>query len=163
MTIRAFLGLTASICAAPLAAQAPASADAAAWLSGCWVMRRGTAIVEEQWMAPAGGVMLGMGRTVKAGVVQDYELMIIRARDGRVDYEAHPMQQAASTFTATVVSDTLLQFENPQHDFPRVVSYRRQGADSMVARIAASPAPGGKQVLFPYQRVACPGAPPAHH
>lgn len=107
--------------------------------------------------------MLGMGRTVKAGVVEDYELMIIRAKDGRVDYEAHPMQQAASVFTATVISDTLLQFENPRHDFPKVVSYRRHGADSVVARIAASPAPGGQQVLFPYVRVACPGATAARH
>ena len=93
-------------------------------------------------MAPAGGTMLGMGRTIREGELDDYELMIIRAKDGRVDYEAHPMMQPTAVFTATVVSDTLLQFENPRHDFPRLIAYQRRGTDSLVARIAAGPAEG---------------------
>ena len=69
------------------------------------------------------------------------------------------MMQPTSVFTATVVSDTLLQFENPRHDFPRLIAYQRRGADSLIARIAAGPAPGDNQVAFPYRRAACPGAP----
>ena len=110
-------------------------------------------------MAPAGGTMLGMGRTVKAGRLDDYELMLIRAHDGRVDFEAHPMMQPTAVFTATVMSDTLLQFENPRHDFPRLIAYQRRGADSLLARIAAGPAPGDHQVVFAYRRIACAGAP----
>lgn len=140
-------------------AQAPAKIEHAAWLAGCWVTHRGPATVEEQWMAPAGGTMLGMGRTIRDGRLDDYELMLIRAKDGRVDYEAHPMMQPTAVFTATVISDTLLQFENPRHDFPRLIAYHRRGPDSLIARIAAGPAPGDKQVAFPYRRVTCPGAP----
>lgn len=141
------------------AAQAPPSITSAAWLAGCWVMQRGTTTIEEQWMTPAGGAMLGMGRTMKAGRLDDYELVLIREHDGRLDYEAHPVMQPASVFTATVVSDTLLQFENPRHDFPRLIAYRRRGADSVIARIAAGPAPGDNQVLFAYRRTPCPGSP----
>ena len=141
------------------AAQAPPSIASAAWLAGCWVMQRGTTTIEEQWMTPAGGAMLGMGRTMKAGRLDDYELVLIRERDGRLDYEAHPVMQPASVFTATLVSDTLLQFENPRHDFPKLIAYRRRGADSVIARIAAGPAPGDNQVLFAYRRVSCPGSP----
>ena len=58
-------------------------------------------------MAPAGGTMLGMGRNDSGeGKLDAYELLIIRAKDGRVDYEAHPMMQPTAVFTATVVSDT---------------------------------------------------------
>lgn len=145
--------------ARPTAAQVPTTLGHAAWLAGCWVATRGSATIEEQWMAPAGGAMLGMGRTIREGRLDDYELMLIRALNGRVDYEAHPMMQPTAVFTATVVSDTLLQFENPRHDFPRLIAYERRGRDSLVARIAAGPAPGDKQVLFPYRRVACAGTP----
>ena len=143
----------------PAAAQAPVTVHGAAWLAGCWVMQRGQTTVEEQWMAPAGGTMLGMGRTIKGGKLDDYELVLIRAQDGRVDYEAHPMLQPTAVFTATVVSDTLLQFENPRHDFPRLIAYHRRGADSLIARIAAGPAPGDKQIFFAYGRATCTGAP----
>ena len=146
-------------CGRGAAGQAPATINHAAWLAGCWVTLRGQATIEEQWMAPAGGTMLGMGRTIKAGRLDDYELMLIRAHDGRVDFEAHPMMQPTSVFTATVMSDTLLQFENPRHDFPRLIAYQRRGADSLLARIAAGPAPGDHQVVFTYRRMACAGAP----
>jgi hypothetical protein len=49
----------------PVAAQAPASIARAAWIAGCWVTERGKATIEEQWMAPAAGTMLGMGRTIR--------------------------------------------------------------------------------------------------
>lgn len=140
-------------------AQAPSSIASASWLAGCWVTTRGKATIEEQWMAPAGGTMLGMGRTIREGKLDDYELVLIRAKDGRVDYEAHPMMQPTSVFTATIVSDTLLQFENPRHDFPKLVAYQRRGTDSLVARIAAGPAKGDQQIVFAYRRVACGGPP----
>ena len=37
--------------------------DRVAWLGGCFEMRQGNLIVEEQRMAPRGGSMLGMSRT----------------------------------------------------------------------------------------------------
>lgn len=155
-------GMVLLLASEPMLAQAPPSIASASWLAGCWVMQRGTTTIEEQWMTPAGGTMLGMGRTVKAGRLDDYELVLLRERDGRIDYEAHPVMQPASVFTATVVSDTLLQFENPRHDFPKLIAYRRRGADSVIARIAAGPAPGDNQVVFAYRRAACPGTPVTH-
>jgi len=160
LTVRTFwaASLLLFICQ-PAEAQAPVSIGRAAWLAGCWASERGKATFEEQWMAPAGGTMLGIGRTIRDGRLDDYELMIIRAKDARVDYEAHPMMQPTAVFTATVVSDTVLQFENPRHDFPKLIAYQRRGADSLVARVAAGPAKGDQQVAFSYHRVACGGPP----
>ena len=39
--------------------------DQAAFMTGCWERRSNTSLVEEQWLAPRGGVMLGMSRTVR--------------------------------------------------------------------------------------------------
>jgi hypothetical protein len=143
--------------ASPLAAQqAPAAIANAAWLAGCWRLEVKNRTIDEQWMAPAGSVMLGMSRTVLDGQLQEYELVLLRAQDGRLDYEAHPVRQAAAVFSATHVSDTLLTFENPRHDFPKLVAYQKHGKDSVIARIASGPQPDAKTIRFPYRRIACP-------
>ncbi len=38
-----------------------------AWLAGCWEVAGATTVVEEQWMRPRGGSMLGMSRTTRDG------------------------------------------------------------------------------------------------
>lgn len=42
-----------------------------------------------------------------------------------------PVRFAAKTITATE-----LIFENPQHDFPQIISYKRIGTDSLIAEIS---------------------------
>ena len=44
-------------------AQKKALLEDLSWLSGCWEGRQGNAILEEIWSKPAGGSMLGLGRT----------------------------------------------------------------------------------------------------
>ena len=75
--------------------------------------------------------MLGMGRTVRGGKTVEYELVLINERDGRLAYEAHPSGQPSATFLSTTVSETSVVFENPEHDFPQRVGYRREGADGL--------------------------------
>lgn len=152
------LALAALLLAAPAAAQ-QASLKAASWLGGCWRLEAGSRVVDEQWMAPAGDVMLGMARTVKDGRLAEYELTLLRFVDGRLDYEAHPVRQPAAVFSSTHVSDTLLVFENPRHDFPKLIAYEKHGRDSLVARIAGGNQPSDRSVLYPYRRVPCANAP----
>ncbi len=44
----------------------------------------------------------------------------------------------AITFTSTVLQDTLVQFENPAHDFPRMINYRLATANNMQAFIGGT-------------------------
>ncbi len=116
----------------------------AGWLSGCWVASSGRRITEETWMAPAGGMMLGMSRTVRDGVATGYEFLLLRVIEGRLVYSAHPSGQEPTDFRATSVSSALLRFENPSHDFPKRIDYVRVSRDSVVARVFAetqSPVP----------------------
>ncbi len=44
------------------------------WLSGCWTNTGKSAETTlEQWLKPAGGMMFGVGRTIKDGKVVNYE------------------------------------------------------------------------------------------
>jgi hypothetical protein len=58
------------------------------WMAGCWSMTRGDAIVEEHWMNPAGGTMLGMSRTVRRGTTTEYEFLQIRDVNGTLRLSA---------------------------------------------------------------------------
>lgn len=42
------------------------------------------------------------------------------------------------TFTSSILQDTLVQFENPAHDFPRIINYRLASESSMQAFIGGT-------------------------
>jgi hypothetical protein len=74
------------------------------WLAGCLEMRSGNRVVEEQRMAERAGTMLGMGRTVGARGLGDYELTLIKQDGDRLLFEAHPKGQPPATFAARVAT-----------------------------------------------------------
>jgi hypothetical protein len=124
-----------------------------AWLSGCWQITRGAEVIDEQWMAPRGGVMVGMARTVRGDKVVTTESTIIRVRDGKLVYEANPSGQQPTTFTASIATADRVIFENLQHDYPKRVAYERKGADAVTAWI--DDGAGARRVEYPFTRAAC--------
>jgi hypothetical protein len=143
-----------------LAACASAQANPFAaidWLGGCWAQTGREAGSVEQWMAPAGGLMLGMARTLKNGRVVEFEFMQIRAdADGKLSYVAQPQGRPPTEFGLLRQGEAEAVFENPAHDFPQRVIYRREGADRLVARIEGTMKGQVRGIDFPMQRVACP-------
>jgi hypothetical protein len=89
-----------------------------AWMAGCWGARSANRVAEEYWMAPAGGLMLGMSRTVVRDTVREFEQLRIELVKGTPTYIAHPSGQHEASFPAIAVSDTAVWFANPAHDFP---------------------------------------------
>jgi hypothetical protein len=99
--------------------------------------------------------MLGMSRTVRDGKLLEYELIVLREQDGRLAYHAHPSGQASAVFLSTSVTESSALFENPEHDFPQKVGYRRAG-DALVAWVEGTAGGKVRRVEFPYRRVPCP-------
>jgi len=62
----------------------------------------------------------------------------------------------SADFASIAVSDTAVTFENPTHDFPQRVMYRRAGRDSLVARVEGQRRGTVRGVDCPYRRVECP-------
>ena len=147
--------VVALLLGASIAAAQQPTIDHARWLQGCWQSVRGETTIEEQWMAPRGGTMLGMGRTVRGGKTAEYELVVIKEQDGRLAYEAHPSGQPRATFLSTTVSETSVVFENAEHDFPQRVGYRRESPDSLQAWIEGTVSGESRRVDFSYQRASC--------
>ena len=128
--------------------------DRAAFIQGCWQRQNGNRIVEEQWMAPRGGVMLGMSRTVRADSVIEWEFIRLYERGGNLVYAAQPARQAPAEFESTSIERDVITFANPAHDFPQRIIYRR-GGDSLFARIEGVRNGQERGVDFRYARVRC--------
>jgi hypothetical protein len=134
-------------------APAPSPVDQVAWIAGCWTLSAGGRQVLEQWIPPAGGTMLGVSRTVSGGKTVEYEFLLIRSGPRGLEYVARPSGQAETVFTqAEPVEGTAIVFENPAHDFPTRIHYRRDG-DSLVATISGTSR--GKPREIPFRFTAC--------
>lgn len=96
-----------------------------AWLAGCWSMALPDGVVEEHWLAPAGGAMLGLSRTIRSGNLREYEFLALRPVDGTLSYVAIPSRQRETVFPLVRHKSTVLIFENPAHDFPQRIIYRK--------------------------------------
>ena len=77
------------------------------WLAGCWERRSGETTIEEQWMRPRGGVMLGMSRTTRRDTVIEFEHLRIFDRAGRTVYAAMPSGQPSAEFETAAMSDSM--------------------------------------------------------
>jgi len=133
------------------------SIDDLAWLGGCWqsnVAEKGL-LISEQWMKPAGGMMIGAGRTVKSGKTIEYEFIRIVEDAGGIFYVAKPTGSKEETRFKLIKSTTgEIVFENPAHDFPQRILYKREG-DKLTARIEGRTNGKERGVNYPYVRVAC--------
>ena len=93
-----------------------------AWMAGRWGATIDGWQMEEVWLPPAGGMMLGIHRDVK-GAKSSFEFFrIAEAKDGVV-YFAQPSGKAPTPFTLIEVSATRAVFANPEHDFPQRIIY----------------------------------------
>ena len=125
--------------ALPLMAQAaPApTIGELAWMSGRWEAGDGDSWTEESWTAPRAGTMFGISRSGRGDRLRDYEFLRLQAgADGILAYNAAPGGRPAIAFRLTARDGTSATFENPRHDYPQRITYRRTG-DTMVATISA--------------------------
>lgn len=109
-------------------------------------------------MRPRGKMLLGMGRVVRDGRTVSHEALRIEARGEGLVYVADPSGQARTEFAAVEVTDTSVAWENPEHDFPQRIVYRRGAGDSLFARIEGESDGAVRGVDFHLARVACPGS-----
>ena len=139
-------------------AQAPATKPTLqdfAWLAGHWRIEQSDRLIDEHWMAPEGGLMMGMARNVQAGKVREYEFTLLRQEpNGDILYIASPSKQTETAFKLTSLRDGEAVFENPEHDFPKKIVYARQSDGSLLAAIEG-PGRDGKprRVEYPFKRV----------
>jgi hypothetical protein len=120
---------------------ASASIDDLAWMAGLWTAESDGVRMEEYWMPPRGGLMLGLHRDVPASGQPFFEYLRIETQAEGIVYQASPGGQPPTPFRLTELGDRRAVFSNPDHDFPQRILYWIEG-DVLHARIEGE-MPGG--------------------
>ncbi len=142
----AVVTLTAVAEPGPDSSTAPTLPD---WMAGHWCAAGG---IEEFWLPPDGGLMLGLNRTVVPGRPTGFEFLRIELVEAAPAYIAQPQGRLPTTFRFSDGGPHWMRFRNPQHDFPQQIEYRRSG-DRLRAEISG-PGKGDAPivVVFDFQR-----------
>jgi hypothetical protein len=134
--------------------------DRMAWLAGCWQGEFGEPGTVEQWLAPAGGTMLGMSRTIKRGKTAQFEFMQLRQLpDGALAFIPQPSGRPATTFKFVSGGAKDALFENALHDFPQRISYALSEPNRLLASIEGERNGRVRKIEFKFNRTSCDSLP----
>lgn len=97
------------------------------WLAGHWSGLDGATQMEEVWIPPKGGIMVGVHRDVFENGRFFFEYLRIEDTNDGIVYYASPVGREATAFPLKVLDGASVTFENLNHDFPQRISYRVVG------------------------------------
>ena len=140
----------AALLAASGMAPAPPDLAGLAWMAGHWRGSEGGTSTEELWLAPAGGLMPGLNRSVGPNGTR-FEFLRIALEDDQVVYLASPEGRPPTRFVLESRGERSVRFANPAHDYPRFVSYRAMGGQRLRACVGDDEA---RESCWEWQRVA---------
>lgn len=123
------------------------------WLAGHWCGGDGERQIDEVWLPEAGGVLVGMSRTAKGEKNESFEFMRIVSDGESANFHVQPNGAPPTVFAMTEQGEGRIRFENPAHDFPNRIEYRREGA-ALHAWIAG-PGRDGKELRIPFEYRRC--------
>lgn len=123
------------------------------WLVGHWCGQRDGDFIEESWLAARGDVMLGLSRTIRGDTTRNFEYMRVESAGGVITFIAQPQGEHPVPFKRTAGGPGWARFENPAHDFPNRVEYRRTPT-GLHAEIAG-PGEGGREMSIPFDYLPC--------
>ena len=94
-------------------------------MSGCWRGSAGEgATIEEYYTRPSANVMLGVTRYVRGDRVTGFEFTSFVREDSAIVVTPRPEGQEPAEFRMTRLEKGTAVWENPRHDFPRLISYK---------------------------------------
>ena len=114
-----------------------------AWMAGHWSVELGPTRIEEVWLAPAGGFLLGMNRTTPKSGNGVFEYLRIEQRKDGIVYVASPGGRLPTDFPLADFGKGFVVFANPEHDFPKEIRYELTKDGDLHARVSGDA--GGKE------------------
>ena len=154
---RAFLIVCAGAGPALAADAPPARIADFAFMAGCWQGGDAQTALEENWMRPGGGTMMGTSRVLAGDKAVFSEFVEVAEKPtGLVMTVALGIGKPGVPFTRIAAGSDEVVFENPAHDFPQRIRYRRLSATSVMARIEGVEKGQAKGEDYPFRKVPCP-------
>jgi len=109
------------------------------WIVGTWEMKTDQGSLYETWRKGDSRSMYAKSYILQGTDTLLFETVHLQARSGKLYYIVDPpggQQGATVSFESTSIRPDGFMFENKQHDFPQVISYRQVRPDSLEAEIS---------------------------
>ena len=113
-------------------------------------------VVTEEWKLVTDSLMEGRSDFIKGDTITPFETIKLYKKDTSFYYEAKAAGQNNELpvgFKITSFSDTSFVAENPEHDFPKRITYNLINKDSIHAFIDGGKEMSDKRSDFYYSRV----------
>ncbi|WP_294332896.1 DUF6265 family protein [Chryseobacterium sp. sg2396] len=126
------------------------------WLVGTWEQDTSKGNIYETWRKTGENELTGKSYKLKNNDTIIFETIRLVQDDGRLSYIPAVKDQNSGTpirFNERTTSNTLLVFENKEHDFPQVISYTKIGKDSLMAEISGKRNDKEEHRYFPMHRI----------
>lgn len=127
----------------------------AEWLLGNWENNTSEGNFSENWKKVNDSVFHGDSYFAKDGDTVFAETVVLDQISGNMAYTVTvPSQndEKPVRFEMTSVNENQVTFENPAHDFPNKISYRKITNDSIVAEISGNMGNKQESQKFPMKR-----------
>ena len=127
------------------------------WFIGAWEQKSASMTVQELWNYSEDSTsLIGKGTTFKNGeIISQEEIQISLVKDVltySVRVKNHNNNEAI-LFTATVVTENSITFENPIHDFPQKIFYKLIDEKQIEAIVSSVTNLKERSIRFLYSRV----------
>jgi len=128
----------------------------AKWLIGTWENKTSKGSIYETWSKKNDNEFSGKSYIVKENDTIVFEnIRLVQDQDGLfyIPIVKNQNEGLPVRFATKTVSETQLIFENPQHDFPQIISYIKISSDSLVAEISGTKNGQERTQTFSMKRV----------
>ena len=155
-TVKFFITIVSLIILCALTRKQTYDIKKAEWLIGTWENKSLKGSIYETWSKTNDIELSGKSYILKEKDTIVFEnIRLVQETDSlfyipivKNQNEGLPVQ-----FSAKTISETQLIFENPQHDFPQIISYTKINTDSLTAEISGTKNGQNRKQTFPMKRV----------
>ncbi|MES1218142.1 MAG: DUF6265 family protein [Bacteroidota bacterium] len=128
----------------------------AAWLIGTWENKTKKGSNYETWTRISEDELHGKSYILKGKDTLVFESISLLQEKDKLFYIPTVKGQNNNLpvrFTLKTISSTELVFENPEHDFPQLITYRKINIDSLVAAISGKEKGQYRKETYPMTRI----------
>jgi hypothetical protein len=127
----------------------------AQWLIGTWQNETSRGIIYEKWTQVNENELAGKSFFINENDTIVFEtIRLIQELDGLfyIPMVKNQNEGLPVRFALQSISDSTMVFENPEHDFPQIITYTKMNADSLVAEISGINNGQERKRMFPMKR-----------
>lgn len=141
----------------PVIALGKNTVDAFPWLVGCWQAKsaRDDSTINETWLSPRGGTLMGVGQTYMNGKTPGWEAMRMYDEAGTVKLWLRPGLRNELTLTLEAAGENFAAFLVKEGESTTKLRYERKSATELLATFRLEQGENRRGADFLFAKTEC--------